>query len=213
MNKIRTQTQLQDFLDSELGWRMKEIANMRTAVKDSGNISVSTMVRAGIALLYAHWEGFVKSAAIGYLNYVNCQGLRYRELQNCFVVFGMKKTINELVQSKKASVTIGAITFLREKLDDMAEMKIASAIDTESNLSSVVFHNILLSIGLDPSAYETRFNLIDVSLLERRNNIAHGEYLDIKVGEWANLTDEILSMLRQFKTDIENATTLSSYRK
>lgn len=93
-----------------------------------------------------------------------------------------------------------------------AVLVLSNAIDTESNLSSTVFANIVQSIGIDISRYETRFNLIDESLLKRRNKIAHGEFLDVTAEEWRELADEIIMMLRHFKTDLENAASLESYK-
>lgn len=213
MRPLRTHSQLQDFLDTELGWRMKEIANMKTAVRESAFIAESTMIRAAVPLLYAHWEGFVKNAATGYLNYVNNQGLSYAELRSCFVVFGLKKALIELNDSRKSAASIAAIDFVRDQLGERARLKIDTAINTASNLSSSVLQNILLSVGIDPSGYETRYKLIDESLLKRRNNIAHGEYVDIKREDWAALADEVLVLLRQLKTDIENATTLATFKR
>jgi hypothetical protein len=213
MTKLRTQTQLQDFLDTELGWRIKEIADMKAAVKHARYLSERTVVRAGVALLYAHWEGFVKCAATGYVSYVNSQGLTYAELQSCFVVFGLKKVLHDLTESRKAKSNIVAIEFLQGQLSNRAQLKIETAINTEANLSSAVLNNILLSVGIDPSPYEPRYHLIDEGLLKRRNNIAHGEFLEVSREEWSSLADEILTMLRQLKTDIENATALAAFKK
>ena len=124
MRPLHTQGQLQDFLDTELGWRMKEIANMKTAVRESAFIAQSTMIRAAVPLLYAHWEGFVKNAATGYLNYVNSQGLSYSELRSCFVVFGLKKTLIELNDSRKSASSIAALDFVRDQLGEKARLKI-----------------------------------------------------------------------------------------
>lgn len=99
------------------------------------------------------------------------------------------------------------------ELNQTAVMKIDSAIRTEFNLGSKVFANILRSIGFGTEGYEARFNLIDESLLKRRNYIAHGEYIDVEAEGFRELADEILSMLRWFKTDIENAASLEQYRK
>lgn len=213
MSKVRTQSQLQDFLDTELGWRIKEIADMKSAVKKARFLSEKTIIRAAVALLYGHWEGFVKSATTGYLNYVENQGLTYAELHTCFVVFGLKKVLNELAESRKAAGNIAAVEFLREQLGERAQLKIDRAINTEANLSSQVLANILLSVGIDASPYESRYHLIDERLLKRRNNIAHGEFLEVSPDEWANLADEILLMLRQLKTDIENASVLAAFKK
>lgn len=89
MIKIRTLSQLQDFLDNEFSWRLKEIANLKIAARRSDILSKWTVVRASLPLLYAHWEAFIKNAATGYLDFVNGQNLKYCELQSCFVVFGI----------------------------------------------------------------------------------------------------------------------------
>lgn len=212
MSKIKTVGQLQDCLDEEFSWRLQEIAYLKTIVRKNEAISKKTAVRAAIPLLYGHWEGFVKNAATYYLDFIDGQMLTYEQLKTCFVVFGLKGKINELVSSKKSKVSIALLDFIRDEMQEKAKLKIDSAIRTEANLSSEVFSNIACSIGIDLSKYEARFNLIDESLLRRRNYIAHGEYLDIDPEGFRSLADEIIYLLRIFKTDIENSVTLEDYK-
>jgi hypothetical protein len=213
MKRLHTQNQLQDFLDAELGWRVKEISSLKAAVKSSSHTAEQTLVRASIALLYAHWEGFIKSSATAYVTYVNNQGLSYSELQTCFVVLGFKKTLHDVQHSKQSNLNVTLVDFLRDGLASKTKLKIDSAINTESNLSASVFENILQAVGFATEPYETKTNLINESLLKRRNTIAHGEYIDVAEDDWAKLADEVLQMLRQFKTDIENAMVLSSFKR
>lgn len=213
MKRLQTQNQLQDFLDAELGWRIKEISALKAAVKSSNYISQQTLVRASIALLYAHWEGFIKSTATAYVTYVNNQGLSYSELKTCFVVLGFKKVLHDVQQSKQSQLNVTLVDFLRDGLVTKSRLKVDTAINTESNLSASVFENILQAVGFETAPYEAKANLIDESLLKRRNTIAHGEYVDVAWEDWANLADEVLQMLRQFKTDIENAMALSAFRR
>jgi len=168
-------------------------------------------VRAGVTLLYAHWEGFVKSAAYAYLDFVNTKGHRYEELADCFVAIGVRKRLGTLVASKKSLLHIAVIDFIRTGMSDRAELRPKSVIDTQSNLSSAVFANIATTIGLKTAAYEPRFHLIDESLLARRNRIAHGEHLDLDVNGWRTLADEVVLLMRQVKTDIENSASLSRF--
>ncbi len=86
MNKIRTLTQLRNFLDREFLWRLKEIADLKSSVRSSSSLRCKTLTRAGVPLLYAHWEGFVKNSSLGYVNFVSSQRLRYEELASCFIV-------------------------------------------------------------------------------------------------------------------------------
>ena len=213
MKRLQTQNQLQDFLDAEFGWRIKEISALKAAVKSSPYISEQTLVRASIALLYAHWEGFIKSAATAYVTYVNNQGLSYSELQTCFVVLGFKKTLHAAQQSKQSQLNVTLVEFIRDGLGEKSKLKIDKAINTESNLSAAVFENILQAVGFEVSPYEAKTNLINESLLKRRNTIAHGEYIGVAKEDWSKLADEVLQMLRQFKTDIENAMVMSSFKR
>ena len=61
--------------------------------------------------------------------------------------------------------------------------------------------------------YETKFNLIDESLVRRRNKVAHGDYLDLGAADFRSLADEILQMMRDYKTDLQNAASMAAYRR
>ena len=210
--KLRTIAQLQDVLDNEMKWRLREISVYKLISK-IGTTETSAIVRGGVALVYAHWEGFIKAASEAYLNYVQNQGHIYRELKTCFVLFGIKHSINVIGTSRKSLANIEALNFVFNELDKPAKMALSSAINTESNLTSKVFANIAASIDVPLSRYETKFNLIDESLVNRRNGIAHGEYLDLKAQDFRDLADEIILLMRWYKTDIENAVTLQSYKR
>lgn len=210
---IRTLNGLQDALDKEISWRLKEIADMKLAVRQIESIKKKTVVRAGTPLLYAHWEGFIKNAAKFYLEYVDYQGHNYEELANCFVIIGLKKKLVGIAQSKQANANNEALEFIRREMGSKSCLTLDSAIRTESNLSSSVFENICYSVGISHSWYETKYNLIDESLLKRRNMIAHGEYLDLNEEQYRDLADEVIGLLRNFKTDVENAASLKSYKR
>jgi len=212
-SRPRTLSLLQDYLDGEFSWRLKEIADLKIAVRQSELLRQKTVIRAAIPLLYAHWEGFVKKASSGYLEFVDYQGHKYQELMSCFIVIGLKKSLNEVSDSKRSHTSISAVEFILDELSKNTNLKLDSAINTKSNLGSVVFENISLAIGLDPTPYKTKYKLIDESLLKRRNNIAHGEYLDVNSDEYRDLADEVIGLIRGFKTDIENAATMEKYKR
>ncbi|MEP1334546.1 MAG: MAE_28990/MAE_18760 family HEPN-like nuclease, partial [Lentilitoribacter sp.] len=176
MAKINTIGQLQDALDTEMAWRIKEIGAFHMGSKSNGS-QRKPFIRAGIALLYAHWEGFIKCASELYLSFVESRGHSYRELKTCFSVFGLKGKLDTLVEARKSEPNIAAMEFVMNELGGRAKLKIASAVRTDSNLTSTVFANIARSLDIKTEDYETKFNLIDTSLVLRRNKVAHGEYL------------------------------------
>lgn len=212
MADIHTLAQLQDTLDQEMSWRVKEIGAFRVASKGNGP-ERKFYIRAGVALVYAHWEGFIKAASEHYLAFVRNQGHTYRELKSCFAIFGLKGKLQTLSTSRKSASNIEAFNFIFSEMEQPARMHMSSAIDTESNLTSKVFANIASSLDINLSNYETRFNLIDESLVSRRNKVAHGEYLELGGKEFGDLVDEILQLMRSYKTDLENAASMKSYKR
>ena len=209
---IRTMTQLQDALDEELAWRIKEIGVFRVESAKVGERS-KVFMRAGVALLYAHWEGFIKRSAESYLEYVSTRGLKYEELTTCFVVFGLKGKLNSLSSSRQTSTNIEALDFIRNSLSQVATLKLSGAVNTESNLSSGVFNNIATSVGITTTQYEMKYNLIDSSLVDRRNKIAHGEFLDLNREDFKELADDILVLMRWFKIDLLNAAATQAFKR
>ena len=122
MAKIRNVGQLQDALDNEMGWRIKEISELKLSVRGASSLSQGTLIRAGLALLYAHWEGFIKNSSLNYLEFVNNQGCRYGDLKTCFIVLGVKSYTVRLGESKKSKSNIDAVDFLLSELDKPSKM-------------------------------------------------------------------------------------------
>jgi hypothetical protein len=207
MKKLRTRAAFQAYLDEEFAWRLKEIADIKESIRAAEPISRRAIIRAGVPILYAHWEGFVKASSEAILNFINNQKLTYRNLKPCFIAFGVKKWIREITISGNALQNIAAVEFFLNELDNRAEITFVGAIDTESNLSSTVFERIAISVG----AYKTKYVLIDKSLLERRNNIAHGEFLDVDQDDFEKLSDEVIVLLRFYKNDLQNMVQASHY--
>ena len=213
MNKIRTANQLQDFLDHEFSWRLREIQDIRSVARTAGTPSQKTFIRAGVTLLYAHWEGFVKASADAYVNYLSCKGLRNSELRSCFMALGLKNRIHALTSSSRSTASISALDVILAELEKPANLPVRNAIDTQSNLSSAVFMDIAGWIGLDAERYSTKFKLLDESLLKRRNRIAHGHYLELDQSAFEDLVNQVVELLRWFKTDLENALATEAFVK
>lgn len=213
MKQLRTMALLLDHLDQDMAWRIKEVHQFKTAVENAHGKNIDAHIRAGVSMLYAHWEGFVKGAANAYVNYLSHRSNRNSELKPCFVALGMKTKLASAKASSKSEVAVQAVTYLLAEIDKPVRLPRSDAISAESNLSSTVFLNVVGWIGIDPSPYSSRFPLIDKTLLESRNRIAHGEYLNISQERFYKLTTEILEMLRWFKTDIENAVVGSAFLK
>lgn len=216
MTKIRTADELQNVLDRELSWRIKEIADIRSAARIARVGSEMTLRRAGIALLYAHWEGFIKASAGAYVTYVASQRLRHSELQHCFVAMSLRAQIGEVSSIKHARPVIAALDAILNSQDDRASFSGRPSWGKRlGNLNSQVFINVAHWVGLDVEQYRTKWHFIDDRLLARRNAIAHGRGggLELDRKGFDELVHGVLELLRWFKTDIENAVSTRAFRR
>ncbi len=82
--KVRSIDELEDVISREFAWRRKELTNIRNISLSSKNQMKITLLKAGIALLYSHWEGVIKKISIAYCEYINYQRLKYSQLKKKF---------------------------------------------------------------------------------------------------------------------------------
>jgi hypothetical protein len=209
--KLRSTNDIQDHLDGEIGWRLREIDQLKKLVREGTSLAQNALIRAGVPLVYAHWEGFVKSSAEAFLNFVVHQRKRYRELNECFSLHGLAGRLEILDQSKKHHRRLEALRFIALGMEQEAHFAWQDKINTKANLNSEVFESIAAAIGLDTARYVARYALMDEQLLKSRNQIAHGERLTVSGPAFCNLADETITLIRWFKTDLENAVALKGY--
>lgn len=180
---------------------MKALIETRSFTTSKHN----ALLRSGVALLYAHWEGYIRTAATSYLEFVARQKLTYGELTINFVAIAMKAKLNEVNDTNKATVFTAVTNLILTQVHQTSSIPYEDIISTASNLSSAILREITCLLGLDYSFYETKEVIINEQLLKRRNAIAHGEYLSLDRDEYQQLHDEILAMMENFRTQVENS--------
>lgn len=212
--KLRTMSQVCEYIDSDLIWRKKELTQFKFLLDSSSNRldRQSALLRSAVTLLYAHWEGFIKSAGLAYLEYVAAQILRFEELAPSFLALAARKILANASGTRKIRPHIEVTRFFRSGLSAKSFLSYKDAITTEANLSSYALREIVETLGLDYSFYETKGHLIDETLLKSRNTIAHGEFMLITQERYEELAREILTMMEDFRTQIQNATVLQAFR-
>ena len=162
-----------DIITQDLDWREREIAAMRVLISGPGltNSQRAALLRAGWAMLYAHYEGFIKNTlAVFYDEAAKAVG-------KC----------EQLPSSTKAFALRGALRFLRNLPDDDMLNKIEKFhidnlssnpqfpdVDTKSNLWPDVLIDLLKTADLNTSIVEKNEAKLR-TLVSRRNSIAHGE--------------------------------------
>lgn len=203
---MRTVEDLVGAISYDLVWRKKELTELRALVDGSrGKLKQRVLIRSAIALLYAHWEGFVKKSSGFYLKYVAFQRVNLDELQTNFLVLSARFAASESSGTGGMRNGIELANFYLNCAGRRANVPHKKVIDTRSNLGSSVLRDILVLLGLDDSGFETRMNFIDGSLVNPRNHVAHGEELHISAEEYEELHDSVMGLIEEFRNKLENA--------
>lgn len=211
---IRTTDELIEKVGSDLIWRRKELSELKGLVQETqGQIRSRVIIRSAVALLYAHWEGFVKKASAYYLEFVSSHRLPYGRLAPNFVALALKAKFHELSASEKISGANLLAEFFCTSLNKQSNVPYKGAVDTKSNLSSKVLQDILSALGIPHNNFSTRMNFIDSNLVNPRNHIAHGEDFNLNTQECMDLHDAVMSLLETYKNEVENAAVLKSYER
>lgn len=214
---IRTLDELADRLDEGMAWRRIELQALKTAIAEAEGRSprsplTRALARSGVALLYAHWEGYVKDSCVAYVEYIAKRRLRCDELNDGLLIT-VFESLGKRLSSGDEEARIALLEAVRQPSKSRARIPKTSMIDTKSNLRHQVLTDILFRVGLPVETFATKGNLIDITLCDSRNSIAHGrEYFPVP-GDFPQLMDEVIGMMEQIHDLITAAARLSQYRR
>jgi hypothetical protein len=210
--KIRLISHLQAKLDDEIAWRQIELGALKSAFVAASGPRQQALFRAAAPMSYAHWEGFVKKAAAYYGYFLSSQNLQFSDLKPSF--WGAA-ALSLVTQLHTISRKINTSSTLLNQLFAIGSKNVSINLDERFKEVGNLNHNLLMEIveflNLPVAHYSTKSVFIDQSLLRVRNNVAHGERENLDLAAATFLVNETISLLRTFKSDIENAATLKSY--
>ncbi|WP_155403913.1 MAE_28990/MAE_18760 family HEPN-like nuclease [Variovorax paradoxus] len=204
MSKARSEAELSDQLDADLTWRLKELSDLKQAIKDAPAINRKVLLKALVALSYAHWEGLVKSSAQRYFDYVTNRRLPYLQLERQTYVNSFLVRLAAFSHQKPALAE--RIDLINEVLDSQEKRFVKihpDLIHTGSNLKHEVLVNICKICGIDFLQFNGDVTFIDEILLKRRNAIAHGDDSAVAFDEIDGLVDGTIRLMRTFKNSLE----------
>lgn len=217
--KYHNKEEFIDAIDQDYSWRRIELlcvkkqvvtANEKAKAKDK---TTPMAIRQGILLLYAHWEGFIKFSATAYLQFIVDCGFKQCDLTDNFLGIMLRKKYlgkcNTYSLKHHISVARGLLNDSQQRVVFEPE----KIIRTNANLSYELFENILDTLAIDTRKYETKRQLINESLLARRNKIAHGEGNIPAFDSFIDLFQSVFDMLDCFKNDIQNLCATEGYKK
>lgn len=194
-------------------WRIREISDLRTTILRADKIGQRVLLRALVAICYAHWEGYVRFAAVKYLEHIALRKMPYSSLGRQFYKNYFLPRLAALSSSK---------TSLEERCNLVDQILDSSAnrfsrvneelVNTQSNLNYSVFCDICLICGVPYDSYHEKKLFIDVILLKRRNAIAHGEETFVDVKDLETITQTTIELIREFGDSLENQAALKAYK-
>lgn len=219
--KIKTLEDLQEKIDAEISWRKFELTDIKFDVEDTSSANKKTKERAikyGIVLLYSHWEGAIKKIAEYYLIYVLNLKLTFGELLPNFLAIELNKDFKQLMQSKKITPYNSLIDEVFNRQDKSPNFKTEKIINAKSNLNSDIFKEIMGTIGIPTTSYESKFTFLDSKLLQNRNFIAHGERFEkmqgiTNIDEYIEIHEIIVGMIDLFAQEIYDFANKKGYKK
>lgn len=211
MSKPYSADDLCNLVYQERIWRIKELAELRSIIERSDNISQTVLLRALVGLCYAHWEGYVKRVAKLYLEHISLRKHRYKLLSGQFLKNHFLPRLDALSHSKfSLEEKCELIDKILEGFEEEFRRVNVDLIYTE-NLKSTVILEICKICSLDSSYYAAQSEFIDIFLLKRRNSIAHGEDTLVAINDMPKLIDDTINLMRVFGDSVENAAVLKTY--
>jgi hypothetical protein len=206
----RTINFLNDNISEDYSWRIKELINYKSILKESNSFQMKSLLRGGIVLLYAHWEGFVKQATSHYYNFVLLQRHNLKDLSESFIAFSLRKYLDIIISSNKITIQTEGIKFILNNLEDRANLPSNFPFKT-SNLDYKKFLEFCQILSLDITRFELKKNFIDFKLVKNRHEIAHGSFLPIDLKTFEEIFDKTIELINDVKIEVLNSASLQKF--
>lgn len=190
-----TKDELRELLETELLWRTEEINFFKKQIANLNKDEDKNRYRKSMVLiLYAHLEGFIKSALQNYAHYLTGLQKKREEFDFTLIATSMntefkaydnKNSKSPLFNNKKVPADseihglYRRVNLLESSANMLGQPLVIqdTAVDTESNLWYIVLQKNLYRLGLPTDLFQEYKGKID-GLVNRRNNIAHGSQHD-----------------------------------
>lgn len=214
MTRPYTEEQLIEQLTGDRTWRLREISDLKSAIRRADRNLQRVLLRALVALCYAHWEGYVRFSAKKFLEHISLRRFTYSQLDRQFLRNYFLPRLAALSTNKSnLSDRCKLIDEILDSEGSRFSRVNTDLINTKSNLNFEVFSDICIVCGLDPRSFETSSGFIDVLLLKRRNSIAHGEETFVELDDLDRIADDTISLIRSFGDQLENRAVLQEFKR
>ncbi len=213
MSKPYTEADFSAQITEDRNWRIREISDLKTAIRRGDENLQRVLLRALVAICYAHWEGYVRFSAKKYLEHVALRRFPYGKLDK---QFSRNFFLPRLAALSTSKTSIAERCALVDEILNSSDRRFSHVnddlINTKANLNSQVFADICLVCGLPMHSFTDKFTFIDIVLLKRRNEIAHGEDTLVAINDLDEISDNTIGVIRAFGDALENRVVLQTYK-
>jgi hypothetical protein len=213
MSKPYTEANFSAQITEDRNWRIKEISDLKSAIIRGDESMRRVLLRALVAICYAHWEGYVRFSAKKYLEHVALRRFQYRDLDRQFFRNYFLPRLATLSTSK---ISIAERCALVDEILNASDRRFSQVnddlINTKANLNFEVFTDICLVCGVSEKPFADKATFIDVMLLKRRNAIAHGEETLVALSDLDTIASDAIGLMRTFGNELENRVVLQTYK-
>ncbi|MGI6078814.1 MAG: MAE_28990/MAE_18760 family HEPN-like nuclease [Fastidiosipilaceae bacterium] len=199
--KIRTLEELEDKFDKNLSWRKKEILSLKLLI-ESNESNRKLLLRSGIAILCAHFEGFIKESSNLYVIYIANNNIKCQDVIYPLLAIKLKGKIKECGETEKYSVyasMLGKIETIKENKFNLKLSENGSLVSTQANPTSNVLKEILKTLGLKSDIFDTKSKYIDYSLLKNRHKVVHGEKHEIDYNDFITVYEIVMKLMDEYR--------------
>ena len=202
-------------LEEELTRRLDEVRFFRNQLSEFDKLEEKERYcQCLIVMLYAHFEGFWKSAFSIYLKTINQERIACKDAVEHIVAASMSDLFAALSDPNSKSSFFRRSApddsklhrFARQsefagRIDDafatVVAIPVDDVVDTESNLTPIVVRKILFRLGFSYEEFKSEEGTIN-ELLRRRNDIAHGSSrMGVPVNSYTNLESAVIGVMKR----------------
>jgi hypothetical protein len=214
MSKFVSDATFSTYLTDDFNWRLKEITDLRKIAASVGDGYEVAARKAGIALLYAHWEGYIKFVGEAYVKYVAVRKLKIDLLVDEFLAVEISGIL------KAYSTTGGGLSSRLDLINEWRNIEQGrfrrfreKGVAIGGNLNYQRFSEICKLIRIDPKSVIKDDEYLDRNLLGVRNKIAHGESITVTALEFRDVSNFVIESMRNFRTETEYCVIKKYYMK
>ena len=215
-------------LEQDLSWRQEELRLLRNQISHLKRTRDKKIYcKSLVVMLYAHFEGFCKTAFLTYVDVINTEGLDISKVNEYIAAASLEDVILAVGNPEKKCNFFSDswqkdlkkfhrhVCFIQE-LDNLLnrQVRISHAlIEEESNLRPRVLQRILYRLGLPRENFDAHEGPIH-NLIQLRNDFSHGHYVSgVDEDRYNILESNIYDIMSELMITLTQAVADGSYLK